>query len=121
MAEVRKRTRPANPVPKVRKRERPKAKPKKTVPVDPRMPAQWPSGSAVMRGPGNKKHKPYNRKIGSKDEENPNLIGRIVNDRTNIDPVYVVWRWHDGRYHWLCEKPRHVEAMEALSKAAGGW
>lgn len=119
MAETRKRKRPTKSVPKVRKRSRPKKK--VTAPVDPRMPKSWAGSVVVTIGPGSKKHKEYARKIGAPDEENPNLMGRIHTDRTNIDPVYTAWRWHDGRYHWLCEKPTHREAHEALSKAFGGW
>ena len=119
MAQTRKRTRPAQSVPKVRKRSRPKKQP--TQAVDPRLPKSWPNGSAVTIGQGNKKYKEHQRRIGEPDENNPNLIGRIVCDRTNIDPVYTAWRWYEGRYHHLTETGTHREAMDALSKAHGGW
>lgn len=119
-----KRSRPAKSVEAPRKRARPVAQaPKVSGPwwrTDDRMPMQWPNGSAVTRGSHSKKFKPHNRTIGEPEEENPNLMGRIVNDRTDIDPGYKVWRWLAKKYHYVGTYPTFREALHTLSERDRG-
>lgn len=110
MAETRKRQRPSKPVPAVRKQAR-----LTDVKTDPRMPDSWPNNSAVVRSPMLDGYVAYKREYGARDEDNPNLIGRIINDRSYIDPKYVAWRWFEGHYHWLGEYNKHHLAFDALS------
>ena len=116
MTDTRKRARPTKSVPKVRARKRPKAKP---VTADPRMPATWADAAPIVCGAANKKYKPYQRKMGAADEDNPNLMGRV--SRSGGGTKFTAWRWFEGRYHWLCEKGTYHEAHRALSDAFGGW
>lgn len=124
---TRKRSRPAKSVekPAVRKRKRPVKAATKEVQgpawrTSEDMPMSWPNGSAFMRGPHSKKYKNYRRKMGTPDEENPNLLGRIVNDRTNIDPGYRTWRWLGGKYYFIDTFDTFSKAAECLSRKDAG-